>query len=146
MVRDRVPLTLTAPNYGGRRWRFLCPRTGRRTTKLFLPNGGQHFWSRVGYGLGYACQREGSFDRLQRRAAMLNRQLGGKGWATWESPPPKPKWMRWRTYERKYEGWKRVVERPNAEFTIKAMRVLRRPAMPIQISRSRRPVSALSCV
>jgi hypothetical protein len=68
MVRDRVPLTWTAPPYGGRRWWFLCPRTGRRATKLFLPNGGQHFWSRAGYGLGYACQREGSFDRLQRRA------------------------------------------------------------------------------
>src|SRR6266851_1200652 len=124
---------------GGRRWWFQCPRTGRRTTKLFLPNGGQHFWSRAGYGLGYACQREGSFDRLQRRAAMLNRQLGGKGWATWESPPPKPKWMRRRTYERKYEGWRRVVERANAEFTIKAMRILRRPAMSGRIGRSRRP-------
>src|SRR5216684_3548478 len=91
------------------------------------------------YGLGYACQREGSFDRLQRRAAMLNRQLGGIGWATWESPPPKPKWMRWRTYERKYEGWRRVVERADAEFTIKAMRILRRPVMPIPIGRRRQP-------
>ncbi len=96
IVRDRIRLLWTVPTYGGRRWWFQCPRTGRRTTKLFLPNGGQHFWSRAGYGLGYACQREGRFDRLQRRAAMLNRQLGGKGWATWESPPSKPKWMRWR--------------------------------------------------
>ena len=47
----------------------IVPRTGRRATKLFLPNGGQHFWSRAGYGLGYASQREGRFDRLQRRAA-----------------------------------------------------------------------------
>src|SRR5713226_3182955 len=125
--------------YGGRRWWFQCPRTGRRTTKLYLPNGGRHFWSRQAYGLGYASQREGRFDRLQRRAAMLNRQLGGKGWATWESPPSKPKWMRWRTYERKYEGWRRVVERADAEFTIKAMRILRRPAMPIPIGRRRQP-------
>ena len=137
IVRDRIRLLWTVPTFGGRRWWFQCPRTGRRTTKLFLPNGGQHFWSRAGYGLGYACQREGSFDRLQRRAAMLNRQLGGKGWATWESPPSKPKWMRWRTYERKYEGWRRVVERADAEFTIKAMRILRRPAMPIPIGRRR---------
>ena len=62
---------------GGRRWWFLCPRTGRRTTKLFLPNDGWHFWSRHGYGLGYACQREDRFSRLQRRAAKLNSQLGG---------------------------------------------------------------------
>jgi hypothetical protein len=70
---------------------------------------------------------------------MLDRQLGGKGWATWDSPPPKPKWMRWETYERKYEVWRRVVERANAEFAIQTMRILRRPAVPIRISRSRRP-------
>jgi hypothetical protein len=139
VVSDRIRLLWTVPTYGGRRWWFQRPRTGRRTTKLFLPNGGQHFWSRVGYGLGYACQREGRFSRLQRRAAMLNRQLGGKGWATWDSPPPKPKWMRWETYERKYKVWRRVVERANAEFAIQTMRILRRPAVPIRISRSRRP-------
>jgi hypothetical protein len=139
VVSDRIRLLWTVPTYGGRRWWFQCPRTGRRTAKLFLPNGGQHFWSRSGYGLGYACQREGRFDRLQRRSAMLNRQLGGKGWANWDSPPPKPKWMRWRTYERKYEGWRRAVDSANAEFAICAERILRRPAVSIRTSRSRRP-------
>jgi hypothetical protein len=96
-VRDRIRLLWTVPTYGGRRWWFQCPRTGRRTTKLFLPNGGWHFWSRQAYGLGYACQREDRLGRLQRRAAKLNRQLGGDGWAGWDTPPIKPKWMRWRT-------------------------------------------------
>jgi hypothetical protein len=126
MVTGRVQLTCTVPTYGGRRWWFLCPRTGRRTTKLFLPNGGWHFWSRQAYGLGYACQREGRFDRLQRRAAMLNRQLGGEGWNTWDTPPTKPKWMRWQTYERKYERWERVVEEADAEFTLRAAGLLKR--------------------
>jgi hypothetical protein len=126
-VTDRVHLTRTTPTYGGQRWWFLCPRTARRSTKLFLPNGGWHFWSRQAYGLGYACQREGRFDRLQRRAAMLNRQLGGKGWGTWDDPPTKPKWMRWRTYERKYERWEQVVEKADAEFAVRATRLLRRP-------------------
>jgi len=36
IVRDRIRLI----SYGGRRWWFQCPRTGRRTTKLFLQNGG----------------------------------------------------------------------------------------------------------
>lgn len=125
-VRDRIRLVWTVPTYGGRRWWFECPRTGRRTTKLFLPNGGWHFWSRQAYGLGYACQREGRFDRLQRRAAMLNRQLGGKGWSTWNDPPTKPKWMRWRTYERKFAAWERVVERADAEFTVRTARFLKR--------------------
>jgi hypothetical protein len=99
IITNRVQLTSTQPTFGGRRWWFLCPRTGRRTTKLFLPNGGSHFWSRQAYGLGYRCQREDRFSRLQRRAATLNRQLGGEGFSTWADPPAKPKWMRWATYE-----------------------------------------------
>ena len=138
IVTDRVQLTSTQPTFGGRRWWFLCPRTGRRMTKLFLPNGGWHFWSRQAYGLGYRCQREDRFSRLQRRAAALNRQLGGEGLSTWADPPAKPKWMRWATYERKYERWERVVKRANAVFVRQAMRTLRRPAVSIRISRSRR--------
>ena len=47
-------------------------------------------WSRQAYRLGHACQREDRFNRLQRRAAMLNRQLGGAGWRTWDTPPGNP--------------------------------------------------------
>jgi hypothetical protein len=130
VVEERIALVWTVPTYGGRRWWFLCPRTGRRTTKLFLPNGGWHFWSRQTYDLGYACQREGRFDRLQRRAAMLNQQLGGEGWATWNTPPRKPKWMRWATFVRKLERWSSVVEKADAEFSARAMKILRRPNWP----------------
>jgi hypothetical protein len=45
-VTYRIQLTWTTPTYGGRGWWFVCPKTGRRTTKLFLPNGGWHFWGR----------------------------------------------------------------------------------------------------
>jgi hypothetical protein len=128
IVRDRIRLVSTVPTYGGRRWWFLCPRMYRKTTKLFLPNGGWHFWSRDAYGLGYACQREDRFSRLQRRAAMLNRQLGGEGWGSWDSHPAKPKWMRWRTYERKYAAWERAVQSQSAhtEFTERAARMFSR--------------------
>jgi hypothetical protein len=126
LVRDRVRLIWTVPTYGGRRWWFLCPRTYQKTTKLYLPNGCWHFWSRQAYRLGYACQREGHFDRLRRRAAKLNRELGGEGSSTWNVPPEKPKWMRWRTYERKYEIWRRVVEKADGAFGIGAQRWLNR--------------------
>ena len=43
IVRDRIRLIWTVPTYGGRRWWFLCPRTGRRTIKLFLPIEGMAF-------------------------------------------------------------------------------------------------------
>jgi hypothetical protein len=125
-VFDKVQLTRTQPPFGGHRWWFLCPRTGHRTTKLFLPNGGRHFWSRRAYGLGYACQREDRFSRLQRRAATLNQQLGGQGWSTWDLPPPKPKWIRWRTYERKIARWQRTAERAEIEWTFRATRLVAR--------------------
>jgi hypothetical protein len=56
---------------------------------------------------------------------MLNRQLSGKGWATWDSPPPKPKWMRWQTYERKLRdgsGWSRAPTRslPSSSDAVRA--------------------------
>jgi hypothetical protein len=126
LVTDRIQLTWTEPTYGGRRAWFLCPRTARRTMKLFLPNGGSHFWSRQAHDLGYACQREVRFSRLQRRAAKLNRQLGGKGLDTWDAPPPKPKWMRWKTYDRKLEAWIRAADEALTEFAVRTARLSRR--------------------
>jgi len=125
-VTDRVRLIWTKPTYGGRRWWFQCARTRRRTTKLFLPNGGWHFRSRQAYGLGYACQREERADRFRRRAVKLNRQLGGEGWDTWETPPDKPKWMRWRTYETKLKVWEEAVEKANTELIARAIISLKR--------------------
>jgi hypothetical protein len=99
-IRYRVLLTATRPPFGGLRWWFVCPRTGRRAQKLFLPLGGRHFWSRDGYQLGYACQRETKTDRRFRKARKFKRSLGGDG--EYGNPiPPKPKGMHWRTYERK---------------------------------------------
>jgi hypothetical protein len=126
IVHDRIRLIWTVPTYGGRRWWFVCPRTHQMTTQLYLPNGGWHFWSRQAYRLGYACQREARFDRLQRRAARLNRQLGGEGWSTWSDPPAKPRWMRWRTYERRYEMWRQVVEKADTAFVARVAPLLNR--------------------
>ena len=56
-----VRLVTTRPNYGGRRWWFLCPLVERRAAKLYLPPGGKVFGSREAYGLTYAfCQASGS--------------------------------------------------------------------------------------
>ena len=40
--------------------------------------------------------------------------------------PEKPKWMRWRTYERKYEKWVDVVERADQAFVDSVMPILDR--------------------
>jgi hypothetical protein len=54
---------------------------------------------------GYGSGRHG-------RAASRNAQLParGDGWGTWDLPPPKPKWLRWATYEQKIARWQRTVE------------------------------------
>ena len=56
-----VRLVSTRPNYGGRRWWFVCPLVGRRVAKLYLPPGARLFGSGDAYGLTYAfCQASGS--------------------------------------------------------------------------------------
>lgn len=106
-----VPLETTAQRFGGLRWWFRCPQTGQRCTKLFLPLGGHRFLSRYAWRLGYASQREDARGRAQLQARKISRSLGNADhWI--DGPPPKPKWMRWSTYERKAQK----LEIMNARF------------------------------
>jgi hypothetical protein len=84
-------------NLGGTRPWFLCPAVGcgRRVAILY---GGGIFACRHCYQLAYASSREDAGDRATRRADRL-RALG------WEpgilnGEGHKPKWMRWRTFDR----------------------------------------------
>jgi hypothetical protein len=97
----QIQLVTTPQPFGGRRWWFVCPRTGRRATKLYLPDGAFTFASRQAYRLTYECQREPAQERALRRAFKLRGKLGGTGGL--ESDIPKPKWMREATYDRKLE-------------------------------------------
>jgi len=60
-VFGQVQLTRTQPTFGGHRWWFLCPRSGCRTTKLFLPNSGRHFWSRRAYHQAVSPEQRPAF-------------------------------------------------------------------------------------
>jgi hypothetical protein len=93
-----IQLVTTPQPFGGRRWWFLCPLTGRRATKLHLPEGALTFSSRQAYRLAYACQREPSHERALRCAFKLRGKLGAEGGIG--DYVAKPKWMRWRTYDR----------------------------------------------
>jgi hypothetical protein len=96
-----VQLETTPQPFGGRRWWFICPQNGVRAAKLYLPNGAFTFASRQAYRLAYASQREQPHDRASRRAFKLRGKLGATGGIG--DHVPKPKWMRWPTYERKLE-------------------------------------------
>jgi len=98
---NRITLTTSPQPFGGRRWFFICPRTGERATKLHLPSGVYTFASRKAYRLGYRCQRETPRDRSLSRAFALREKIGGKGGIS--DFIRKPKGMHRRTFERAME-------------------------------------------
>ena len=72
----RVWLRYTEPQYGGRRWWFVCPLTGDRVAKLYLPPGQNRFASRRAYGLSYSSSRKSrskskTLDVLLRYTAKM---------------------------------------------------------------------------
>jgi hypothetical protein len=95
---NRIALTTKAQPFGGRRWFFICPHTGRTATKLHLPSGASTFACREAYRLGYRSQRETPHDRSFSRAFTLREKIGGKGGIG--DYIGKPKGMHWRTFER----------------------------------------------
>ena len=99
-VDYRVRLTSTPCHYGGRRWWWICPMSGRRVAKLHLPPGGTVFGARLEYRLAYRSQRITALDRSHERQRRIYRRLGAD-YKDFEQPPPlRPKGMHRRTYER----------------------------------------------
>ncbi len=74
---DRVELISVPQPFGGVRWWFLCPVTGTKCRKLYLPRGKRHFAGREGHGLVYESQRETPVWRAVRRADKIRARLGG---------------------------------------------------------------------
>ncbi len=96
----RVRLEVTSCHYGGCRWWWICPVSGRRVGKLCLPPGAKMFASRKAYRLTYRSQRMAPGDRARTRCKRLSHRLGGMSNRLQDLPPPRPKGMHGRTYER----------------------------------------------
>lgn len=125
VVSYRVNLLTTTPPWGGVRFWFLCPATGRRTQKLFLPRGGAKFLSRQGYKLGYATQRVGSLDRAHIARRRILAKLGDPDCPRFQVPE-KPRAMRWATYDRLLDQLIEREARIDATWTAGAERILAR--------------------
>ncbi len=106
-------LTWTVPRFGGRRWWFTCPISGRRCAVLYLPRGAHKFGSAKAYGLAYDVTRMEEHDRLWRRMEKIARCLGDK-YPDPEIPPRKPKRMWAATYDRLLASWLEAEERREA--------------------------------
>lgn len=91
-------------HFGGHQWYFMCPYMNRRTSVLWMPPGARVFACRQEWGRQVAYQSQ-FFDRDNRahlgeskiRARLC--RIGGFDPDDWDLPP-KPKWMRWKTYNR----------------------------------------------
>ena len=102
---QRVILVSRSRHYGGRQWLFLCPETGRLATVLWKPPGASRFCSRQAWGrqVAYRSQFQNASDRAQSGKERIKaRLIGDLDPEDWELPP-KPKWMRWATYNRYVE-------------------------------------------
>jgi hypothetical protein len=98
---QNVAVEASPCRFGGKRWWWVCPATGKRSCLLMLPKGGDRFLSRAGWRLAYASQAETALGRCHRRLRKLRQRMGGDTNALPTSPPPpRPKWMRQDTYAR----------------------------------------------
>ena len=102
-VRQRICMVRESRHFGGGQWYFLCPYRRIRCSRLWLPSGARGFGSRQTWGrqVAYNSQFQSRHDRALTQAQAIRTRLGGPDWAGIdEFDPPKPKGMRWSTYNR----------------------------------------------
>ena len=98
---QEISLCFAYRHFGGRQWYFTCPRTHERVSVLWKPPGSPYFASRHAFGrhVAYSSQFEKPRDRAISQARSIRNRLGGEADLSADFPP-KPKGMRWTTYER----------------------------------------------
>jgi len=101
-IDQTIRLVARLRHFGGRQWYFVCPRQGRDVSVLWSPPGARFFAGRQSWGNRFAhlSQFYGPGSRAHYMARKLCDRIGGPGASEEWGVPPKPKWMRWRTYKR----------------------------------------------
>ncbi len=94
----KISLVTTTPNYGGKRWWFICPLKGcsRRVGRLYLT--GTYFGCRKCLSLSYESQNEAPHYRMLHKAQAIHQKLGGNGCT--DDWIQKPKHMHHKTFDR----------------------------------------------
>ena len=141
-VKQRIPIQWTPCRFGGERAWFICAvhandvYCGRRVAKLH--GAGKLFACRQCYRLGYRAQRGDRMDQADHNLRRLHRKLSSEYVGPHQPPPPKPKWMRWRTYDRLADQIEAGQERLDTIFSTGAMRIYTRIHKSEQRGRTRR--------
>ena len=110
---QRIGLQSRPRHYGGHQWFFVCPVTGALASVLWKPPGADRFLSRQSWGrqVAYRSQFQGALDRAYLGKERIKARLIGDLDPTEWDLPPKPKWMRWKTYNRYIERFDDYEER-----------------------------------
>jgi hypothetical protein len=114
---QQITLQSRPRHLGGHQWFFVCPVTGGLSTVLWRPPGAARFCSRVAWGrqVAYASQFMDRDSRAYYAQSKINARLCSIGKfepADWKFPP-KPKWMRWKTYcgyEEKFDSYEEILD------------------------------------
>jgi hypothetical protein len=123
---QQVTLQSRPRHYGGRQWFFKCPATQRLASVLWKPPGARRFLSRPAWGreVAYRSQFQNASDRAylgkERIKARLIGELDPDKWDL----PPKPKWMRWATYNRyveRFDDYERMLDQASISSVVKRL-------------------------
>src|SRR5215475_5915815 len=123
-----ITLVALPRHYGGRYWFFVCPVTNRRASVLWLPRGARHFASRHAWPgrVAYRSQFMTAMDRAYLGMERIKQRLIGElDPEEWELPP-KPKWMRWKTYNRYVERFERYEAALDAGALSQVIKLMKR--------------------
>jgi hypothetical protein len=123
---QRIGIVSVRCGFGGLRWHWVCPATGRNVRYLYLPNGGTQFLSRAAYKLRWQTTCSTKLAKSHLRLARIAKKLGAEYRGFSHEPPPRPKWMRWWTYERLAAEWRAAAGRHDGIWYAGAAQTLRR--------------------
>lgn len=100
--KQRFEVISESRHFGGCQRYFVCPATRQKASVLWRPPGATEFRSRRGWGksVAYITQIGSWTDRAHRGKEKIVMALAHKDCVTHTAMPPKPKWMRSRTYDR----------------------------------------------
>jgi hypothetical protein len=122
-----IGLTAHPRHFGGRQWYFMCPVMNRPVSVLWKPPGASQFCSRQKWGPRVVANQSQFLDTDNRahagQARIKARLIDDLDPDEWDLPP-KPKWMRWRTYDRyvdRYEAYEDTLNEGIPELVAKLM-------------------------
>ena len=113
-------------HFGGYQGYFVCPVMNRYASVLWMPPGAERFCCRQAWGkqVAYASQFAGPDNRAHIGQAKIKSRLNADPNPDNWDLPPKPKWMRWRTYNRyveRYDGYEAILDYGIADLLAKLL-------------------------